>query len=98
MPDGGDSVKKFKLQILTPKGDFYNDEVEAVSITTIYGRIQVLANHIPYISGVKASGLKIKNGDEEKYCSISEGFLHFINNNLSIFVDNAKWNEKQEEP
>lgn len=96
--NGGDGVKKFKLHILTPKGDFYNDEAEAVSITTIYGRIQILANHIPYISGVKASSVKINNGDEEKYCSISEGLLHFLNNNLSIFADTAKWKRKEEEP
>lgn len=91
-------MKKFKLQILTPKGDFYNDEVEAVSVDTISGRIQILANHIPYVSGVKASGIKIKDGDGEKYCNISEGLLHFSNNDLIIFVDTAKWNEKKEEP
>lgn len=91
-------MKKFKLQILTPKGDFYNDEAEAVSVSTISGRIQILANHIPYVSGVKASGIKIKNGDREKHGDISEGLLHFSNNNLLIFVDSAKWNEKEGEP
>lgn len=91
-------MKKFKLQILTPKGDFFNEEVETVSVSTISGRIQILANHIPYVSGVKSSGIKIRNGDTERYAVTSEGLLYFNNNNMEIFVDRAKWGEKDEEP
>lgn len=96
--DRGDFVKKFKLQILTPKGDFFNEEVEAVSINTISGRIQILANHIPYVSGVKPTGIKIRNENTERYAVTSEGLVYFLNNNMEIFVDRAKWNEEKEEP
>jgi F-type H+-transporting ATPase subunit epsilon len=91
-------MKRFKLQILTPKHEFYNEEVESISINTISGRIQILANHIPYVSGVISSGIKIKNRDGEKYGFVSDGLLSFSNNNALIFVDTAEWTERKEEP
>lgn len=90
-------MKSFKLQILTPKHEFYNDEVESISINTISGRIQILANHIPYVSGVISSEIKIKNRDGEKYASVSDGFLSFSNNSASIFVDTAEWTKRKDE-
>lgn len=88
-------MKKFKLQILTPKGEFYNDEAELFSVNTVAGRIQILTNHIPYVTGVKASDIKIRSGDKEKYGTVSEGILYFNKNDLVLLVDSAKWNDEK---
>lgn len=88
-------MKNFKLQILTPRGEFYNNDAFAISIDTISGRVQILANHIPYVSGIKSSKIKIKNSDGERYASVSEGLLCFSNNNALIFVDTAKWSNER---
>lgn len=91
-------MKTFKLQILTPKGEFYNGEVESISMDTISGRIQILANHISYASGVISTRIKIKSGDGEKYGLVSEGLLSFSNNNAFVFVDTAEWADENKEP
>lgn len=91
-------MKNFTLQILTPGGEFYNDEVEAVSMDTLTGRIQILANHIPYAAGIISSQIKIKSRAGDRYGQVSEGLLRFSHNNALIFVDSAKWTEENKEP
>lgn len=91
-------MKNFKLQILTPKGEFYNDEALGISLDTISGRIQILANHISYVSGVIPSSIKIKDNNGERAGMISEGLLCFSKNNALIFVTNVEWTVNNKEP
>lgn len=91
-------MKNFKLQILTPMGEFYNDNALAISLDTISGRIQILANHIPYVSGVIPSKIKIKTGKGERYGLISEGLLSFSDNSALIFAAAAEWTDNNKEP
>lgn len=91
-------MKNFKLQIVTLRGEFYSDNALAVSLDTIAGRIQILAGHIPYISGVLPSKIKIKTENGERQGIISEGLLSFSDNSALIFTDSAEWAEDQREP
>jgi F0F1-type ATP synthase epsilon subunit len=40
----------FKVEILTPEGEVFNDEVEMVSTKTSVGSIGLLANHQPLLA------------------------------------------------
>lgn len=91
-------MKNFMLQIMTPGSEFYNDNVLSVSLDTIAGRIQILAGHIPYISGVLPSKIKINTENGERYGIISEGFLSFSENNALLFTDTAEWADDNREP
>ena len=39
----------FKVEVLTPEGEVFNDEVEMVSTRTTVGSIGILANHQPLL-------------------------------------------------
>ena len=41
---------KFQVEVLTPKGEVFNDEVEMVSTVTAAGSIGLLANHQPILA------------------------------------------------
>ena len=41
---------KFRVEVLTPEGEVFNDEVEMVSTRTTVGSIGVLANHTPVLA------------------------------------------------
>ena len=45
---------KFKVEVLTPEGEVFNDEVEMVSTRTTVGSIGVLANHQPLLGHARA--------------------------------------------
>lgn len=87
-------MNQYKLQIMTPEREFFDDEVESVIMTTLSGKIQILANHIPYVNGIMPSVIKFKHKGETKYASVSGGFVQFSKNKAIILVDSAEWPEE----
>jgi F-type H+-transporting ATPase subunit epsilon len=87
-------MANFKLEIVTPERKFFEGLVESISLDALSGRIQILANHIPYASGLLPSVIKIKQADGNKYAVITGGFIQFMNNEAMILADSAEWPEE----
>lgn len=86
-------MSQFKLEIITPERHFFDGEIDAISVTTLSGRIQILAHHIPYATGIMPCVIKIRNRDDVKYATITGGFIEFTNNKATILADSAEWPE-----
>ena len=50
---------KFQVEVLTPEGEVFNDEVEMVSTRTTVGSIGVLANHAPLLAMLDPTELRL---------------------------------------
>ena len=50
---------KFQVEVLTPEGEVFNDEVEMVSTRTAAGSIGVLANHEPVLAMLDPTELRL---------------------------------------
>lgn len=90
-------MSQFNLEIITPERSFFSGEVDSITLTTLSGRIQILAHHISYATGVMPSVVKIKVKDEYKYATVTGGFLEFSNNKAIILADGAEWPEEIDE-
>ena len=44
------SKSSFSLEILSPQGTVFKDEVDSVSLPTYSGRITILPNHAPLLA------------------------------------------------
>lgn len=86
--------KKYKFEVVTPTGVFYQDDVEFIKFTAINGEMGILANHAPTLIANKASTLTIEKDSEEKDAFISEGFIEVTNEKVSVDVDMAIWAEE----
>jgi F-type H+-transporting ATPase subunit epsilon len=86
-------MSQYNIEIITPEREFFSGEIEAVSLTTLSGRIQLLAHHISYASGLMPSILKIRQNGTVKYATVSGGFIEFTNNKATILADSAEWPE-----
>ena len=55
----------FQVEILTPEGEVFNEEVEMLSTRTAVGSLGVLANHTPLLGMLNscASGVAVVNID-----------------------------------
>lgn len=84
----------FNLEIVTPEREFFNGEIESVNFKTLSGREQILANHIPYASGLLPSVVKVTQGGTTKFVVLSGGFVEFSNNKAVILADAAEWPEE----
>jgi F-type H+-transporting ATPase subunit epsilon len=78
----------FKVEVLTPEGEVFNDEVEMVSTKTSVGSIGILANHQPLLGMLDPTELRLYKSDSEviRYAQ-GEGFLQMTGDHALILVD-----------
>ena len=78
----------FKVEILTPEGEVFNDEVEMVSTKTSVGSIGLLANHQPMLAMLDPTELRLYKSESDvvRYAQ-GEGFLQIAGEHALVLVD-----------
>jgi F-type H+-transporting ATPase subunit epsilon len=78
----------FQVEVLTPEGEAFNDEVEMVSTRTSIGSIGILANHAPLLGMLDPTELRLYKSDSDviRYAQ-GEGFLQIYGNRALLLVD-----------
>jgi F-type H+-transporting ATPase subunit epsilon len=78
----------FKVEVLTPEGEVFNDDVEMVSTKTSVGSIGILANHQPLLGMLDPTELRLyKSESEVVRFAQGEGFLQMTGDTALILVD-----------
>ncbi len=82
--------EKFKVEVLTPDGEVFNDEVEMVSTRTAVGSIGVLAHHQPLLAMLDPAELRLyKTESEVVSFAQAEGYMQVANNRALVLVEEA---------
>ena len=82
--------KKFPVEVLTPEGEVFNDEVEMVSTRTTVGSIGILANHAPLMAILDPTELKLYKSDSDVVSfAQGEGYLQVVENSALVLVEQA---------
>jgi F-type H+-transporting ATPase subunit epsilon len=82
--------EKFPVEVLTPEGEIFNDEVEMVSTRTTVGSIGILAHHAPLLAMLDPTELRLYKTDSEIVSfAQAEGYLQVANNRALILVEEA---------
>jgi F-type H+-transporting ATPase subunit epsilon len=78
----------FQVEVLTPEGEAFNDEVEMVSTRTSVGSIGILANHAPLLGMLDPTELRLYKSESDvvRYAQ-GEGFLQVYGNRVLLLVD-----------
>jgi F-type H+-transporting ATPase subunit epsilon len=83
---------KFTVEVLTPEGEVFNEEVEMVSTKTSVGSIGVLANHTPVLAMLDPTELRLyRSVDSEDIVRFaqSEGYMQVGGNRALLLVEEA---------
>jgi F-type H+-transporting ATPase subunit epsilon len=81
---------KFRVEVLTPEGEVFNDEVEMVSTRTTTGSIGLLANHTPILAMLDPAELRLyKTESEIVRFAQAEGYMQVANNRALLLVEEA---------
>jgi F-type H+-transporting ATPase subunit epsilon len=80
----------FKVEVLTPEGEVFSDEVEMVSTRTTVGSIGVLANHQPLLGMLEPTELRLykSESDIERYAQ-GEGYIQVGPEGVLVLVEEA---------
>lgn len=78
----------FRVEVLTPEGEVFNDEVEMVSTHTAVGSVGILAHHQPMLAMLNPAELRLhrSEGQVVSYAQ-GEGFLQVTDTHALLLVD-----------
>ena len=81
---------KFPVEVLTPEGQVFAEEVEMLSTRTTIGSIGVLANHAPLMAMLEPTELRLYRSDSEivRFAQ-GEGYLQVVDNSALVLVEEA---------
>jgi F-type H+-transporting ATPase subunit epsilon len=81
---------KFRVEVLTPDGEVFNDEVEMVSTRTAAGSIGVLAHHAPILAILDPAELRLYKSESDVVTfAQAEGYLQVGGNEAMLLVEEA---------
>jgi F-type H+-transporting ATPase subunit epsilon len=81
---------KFPVEVLTPEGQVFKDEVEMLSTRTSTGSIGILANHAPLMAILDPTELRLYKSESDivKFAQ-GEGYLQVVDNSALVLVEEA---------
>jgi F-type H+-transporting ATPase subunit epsilon len=80
----------FRVEVLTPEGEVFNDEVEMLSTRTAVGSIGILANHQPLLAMLDPTELRLYKSDSDVVSfAQGEGYLQVTGEVALVLVEDA---------
>ena len=80
----------FKVEVLTPEGQVFADEVELLSTRTTTGSIGIKARHAPLMAILEPTELRLYKSDTDVVrFAQGEGYLQVVDNSALVLVEEA---------
>jgi len=84
---------KLLLEIVTPQGLVFSEEVDEVTASGSEGEFGILPGHVPFVTTLKIGLLTCKKGNETKYFFVSWGYAEAGAEKVMILADSAERSE-----
>jgi F-type H+-transporting ATPase subunit epsilon len=89
--------KTLKLQIITPEGLVYSEDVEIVNLRSVDGQIGILPHHIRLMTQMHAGEMMVRKDGREQFLAVGEGLVEVTGRSVAILTDMAIEAEKIDE-
>jgi F-type H+-transporting ATPase subunit epsilon len=82
--------EKFQVEVLTPEGEVFNDEVEQISTRTGVGSLGILARHQPLLGLLEPTELRLYRSESDVVrFAQGEGYVQVGPERVLILVEEA---------
>ncbi len=78
-----------KLQIVTPEGMVYSDDVEMVCLRSIDGRIGILPHHTRLMTQMLSGEMMVRKDGRDQFLAVGEGMVEVTSYSVAIATDMA---------
>lgn len=78
-----------KLEIVTPEGVTYSENVEMVTLPGSEGEMGIYPNHVPLMTQVAAGEVAARRNGKDEYLAVGEGFVEITGERVAILTDMA---------
>ena len=78
-----------KLEIVTPDGKAYSEDVEMVTLPGVEGQLGVYPDHVPLMTQMVPGEVIVRQGSEDHSFAVGEGLIEITGDHVSILSDMA---------
>ncbi len=78
-----------KLEIVTPEGVAYSDDVDMVTLPGSEGEMGIYPDHVPLMTQIVAGELAVRKGLKESFLAVGDGFVEITGDHVSVLTDMA---------
>ena len=82
-------MNTIRLEIITPDGVAYLEEVDMVTLPAVEGQIGILPMHVPLMTQMVPGEMIVRKSGEERSLAVGEGFVAITNDHVAILTDLA---------
>jgi len=78
-----------RLEIVTPAGTVYSEDVEMVTLSSIAGQMGILPRHVPLIAQMVPGEMIVRKDGRDVFVATGEGLIEVTGNRVAILTDLA---------
>ena len=78
-----------RLEVITPDGPVYSDEVESVTVQGVEGQITILPNHVRLMAQLAPGEMIARKERLTTFLAVGEGLAAITGNRVAVITDMA---------
>ena len=78
-----------KLEIVTPTGKVYSDDVDMVILSGVEGRMGILPHHVRLMTQLMPGELIVRKNEHEEVMAVGEGLVEITGQSVAIVTNMA---------
>src|SRR4029450_5063507 len=78
-----------KLEVVTPAGTVYSEDVEMVTLPGVAGQMGILPRHVPLISQMVPGEMIVRKDGRDLFVATGEGLIEVTANRVAVLTDLA---------
>lgn len=86
-----------KLEIVTPEGTVYSEDVDMVTLPGIEGQMGIYPQHVPLMTQMVPGEIIVGKGGHDYFLAVGEGLIEINSDHVSILTDLAIASDKIDE-
>jgi F-type H+-transporting ATPase subunit epsilon len=86
-----------KLEIVTPEGTVYSEDVEMVTLPGVEGQMGIYPQHVRLMSQLVPGEMIVHKGGHDDFLAVGEGLVEITGDRVAIVTDMAVAAEKIDE-
>src|SRR4030095_9760973 len=90
-------AKTLKLQIVTPEGMVYSEDVELVGLRSVDGQIGILPHHIRLMTQMLPGEMMVRKDGRDQFLAVGEGLVEVTGERVVIATNMAMPEESIDE-
>ena len=90
-------AETLKLEIVTPDGTAYSEDVETVTLPGVEGQMGIYPRHVPLLTQMVPGEVIVSKGGEEYFLAVGEGLIEVTGDHVALLTDMAIAAEKIDE-